>query len=378
MAIESARNPHVDGLRGLGVLALIVGHTVTYRFASYFEVSPFHSLLEAGSIGLIAENVVFKLAYPLGLIGVKFLLVIAGYGATRLLVERETRSHAGTAAFYIRRCFRIIPAMSIYILAIVLMRGYGLVKVGDDALVRATLCVCNLSGPKCFWWLAHTWPLDVELQFCLALPVVCGLFGGQRTAALLLLFVAFTVGSFVYPTLGGFPHILGGALLASSERVRAAALGLADSRMLPVAGAVVILHHVLPQHFALFHLVEPAALALLFFATICGRGPLTWLSSWRPIQTLGLASYSIYLWQQLATAPLAWNGIDTGAAALHLENPRLALLWPLVAAASYLLIERPMNAVGHEWAARLAIGDANDRPGSSVALKGPPPSPPAE
>ena len=51
--------------------------------------------------------------------------------------------------------------------------------------------------------------------------------------------------------------------------------------------------------FGVYHLIEPALIAGVFFSTLDRRGPISPVLDVKALQGIGLISYSLYLWQQL-------------------------------------------------------------------------------
>ena len=355
--VDLSRNKLIDGWRGLSVLGVVVAHLVTYRYPGYFNTSPIHTLLEErASVSVLANNLFFRLASPLGDVGVNFFFVISGYLITHfLLVEERNNSKISIAAFYLRRAFRIMPAFYVFLLVVLILRKNGMIVLDDSAFFRSGLYVCNFSEFKCSWWLAHTWSLSVEEQFYLVWPLVFSLLTKSRLVIIYTMFATLTAVSFFFPTFGSFAYIAIGAVVASSDSVRNITLKLATTPVIAFTSVVLFLKPLLlimPILITPTRLVEPALVALVFFGTIAGRGPLVWLVSMSPIQKIGLISYSIYLWQQLATAPLIWGNVETGAAVLN-ENYLLPL-FILAPIASYFLIEQPMIALGRNLSSRIA------------------------
>ncbi|MEZ6037797.1 MAG: acyltransferase [Planctomycetota bacterium] len=165
--------PHVDGLRAVAVLVVLLFHLGVPGFGG-------------------------------GFVGVDVFLVISGFLITRLIADEirvEGRFRFGR--FYLRRVRRLAPALLVTVaataLASVLLHSPGrLVRTGEE-MVAAILSVSNLY----FWVeadyfgvsaesraLLHTWSLSVEEQFYLLWPATLlvlwrlGVRGGLRNAVL--------------------------------------------------------------------------------------------------------------------------------------------------------------------------------------------------
>ncbi len=144
--------PEIDGLRALAVIAVILFHA--------------------------------KIALSGGYVGVDIFFVISGYLITSLIVKDLQKGAFTFTAFWERRIRRIVPAMSVVVIA-VLVAGWFLlmpevyVSLGMSAMALAAV-VANIY----FWRntsgyfargeempLLHTWSLAVEEQFYLIMPL---------------------------------------------------------------------------------------------------------------------------------------------------------------------------------------------------------------
>lgn len=150
----TTRIPELDGLRGLAVLAVVLGH--------YFGEVPhgFH-LLAAGWVGV---DVFFTLSG----------FLIGGI----LLDNRGASNYFST--FYMRRTCRIFPIYFVIIpLILVFMHVYGSSAAWiDPALPAGTYLTYTQNlymtyvGSQGNSWLLPTWSLAVEEQFYILLPLV--------------------------------------------------------------------------------------------------------------------------------------------------------------------------------------------------------------
>lgn len=146
--------PHVDGLRALAVLAVLLFH--------------------------------YDCQYVKGgFVGVDVFFVISGYLITRLIVSEI--SHTGTFSFsyfYYRRILRIVPALC----GVLVLTWFFCVLLFSPGHLRAfgaSMSTAALSLSNCYFWrqvgyfdvgaefkpLLHTWSLGVEEQFYLIWPL---------------------------------------------------------------------------------------------------------------------------------------------------------------------------------------------------------------
>ena len=257
----------LDGLRAIAVGSVIASHLL----AGY---------------GIDAGN--------LGWGGVYVFFAISGYVITRTLVADDINLRR----FYIRRAFRILPAMWLY-LAVVYALGFA----GFEVLPAAAF-LCNTRIAGCTWNVAHTWSLAFEEQFYLVYPaLLAALLLRRRLPWLIVPAVLFAVLPFVFPI-----HWIGRR-------------GFVEVYALLGMGAFFAFHPVRVPRF----LTRPLELA--------------------PLPYIGRISYSLYLWQQLFTGesvPVAWHPAGVAAAIV-------------ISMASFHAFERLFQENGRRLAARQGL-----------------------
>ncbi|HTZ11027.1 MAG TPA: acyltransferase [Candidatus Margulisiibacteriota bacterium] len=145
------RIPSLDGLRGVSILLVILGHLsylLPKRIPRYFTL-------------FIYSNV-----------GVIIFFVISGFLITTLLLN-EKSSHRGQVnvrLFYIRRFLRIVPVNFLYICVILLCNKVFSLGYARSSFWHAFTYTVNFLGAP--WILGHLWSLSVEEQFYLFWPWV--------------------------------------------------------------------------------------------------------------------------------------------------------------------------------------------------------------
>lgn len=322
---ETKRIPSLDGWRGIAILLVLVDHI---------------NLFSAKKIPAL---------YALGQHGVLIFFVLSGYLiTTRLVQERERDGRIKLGAFYLRRLFRLMPAAWMY-----LFIAYFLLHLmpGIETL-SALLFWRNYEFSISSGFGTHFWSLSIEEQYYLVWPAVL-LISGSRRGFWVALAGACGIAAwrsinlhqlasepFIYTLATQYRAdslLLGCAAALSSQRWSIKAF---DHRWMLAASFVGMAVCIV-----LFHLYGPigesalVAFAIWSTARYSERFPgiLQILDS-RPLVQLGLMSYSLYVWQQLAFAMLP----EANAFQSLFKIVALAIF----ASISYYAIERPMIRFG--------------------------------
>jgi len=286
------RVAELDGVRGIAILLVLVGHLAT-------GVGPYPQEAFAGSgeFLLLADTV-----------GVQVFFALSGYLISRLLLgEVESSGTISLRRFWWRRLRRLYPpilaicaAYLIVMLALPWTRGEawaGSSWAGLGDIAMALTYTTNFA-----WlfvpfsgWLGHTWSLAVEEQFYLVWPiVVLATLTLRRRSALTAAIVAGILLTVVARAIvpesvvdRGFrwDALLLGALVAVT--------GWRAPRMLAWVGvaAVVALSVVQLPADNFFYTASAIASAVV----VAGAHHLGWLRS-SVLVHLGHISYSLYLW----------------------------------------------------------------------------------
>lgn len=324
--------PDIDGLRAIAVLSVIA-----------FHANP--------------------RLMPGGFAGVDVFFVISGYLITGLIFDALERGSFSYAEFYARRIKRIFPAYIAVAAASLLVSSYMLIPNDyifyTTSLAASWAFLSNVFFSMLSWGyfgqrteefpLLHTWSLSVEEQFYFIFPVLL-VFLYRRLRVLLVptlvaCCIAFIVISHIktgeiksYFLITSRAHeLLIGALSFFAVRrfpVRdgrlAAALAFAGLTL--IAGAFVLIHKDLPFP-GLNSLFPCIGAALLIMAGSSGQNPLPILQS-RPLVSIGLISYSLYLWHWPIFSLLKYRQIEltpaVGTAAVALAVLLSWLTWRFV------------------------------------------------
>ena len=335
----------LDGLRGVAVLLVVGDHTVGALTDGTGALPGILSTLSSGSVG------------------VTLFFVLSGYLITGLLVRERTRTgRVAFGAFYRRRTLRILPAFSVFLGVVALLAAAGLVDVSGVQLLSAALFAWNYSPAADGWWLGHTWSLAIEEQFYLLWPLALAFLHPRRAcwiaAAYLAAAPVIRVANYVLvegarDDVWMMFHARADALLlgcliallpTAHPEVWQRARGLAAARAtVPLALVALVGSSALSRAYGGYWelpfgltVIALAGGALLLVA-VARETPdvFTRILRWRVLTTVGLISYSLYLWQQVFLAP-------EGIALPVVGGSPLAVVAAFAAAAlSYLVVERP-------------------------------------
>ena len=287
-----------------------------------------------------------------GTVGVELFFGISGFVIGRsLLAEREATGGVSLLGFYVRRIFRIVPPLLLYVAVVETLAQFGVLPNAAKSSINILSFTCNLIGPQCGGYVGgHTWSLSVEEQFYLVIPLVLALVSARSRAtltAVLLAYPLLVIGlyaanqTFAAAILSQFATIgLGVTCALHEERVRRAVMALPGWTVVPALAAIFLLRGSEPagtRTLIELLLVSPLVMFVLLRSAF-GPSILSGLHTSRPLQVLGAASYSFYLWQQLATYPFPGAGPW-----FYLASVSACLL---VALASYRWMEKPLIGLG--------------------------------
>jgi peptidoglycan/LPS O-acetylase OafA/YrhL len=319
------RIPSLDGLRAISISLVVIGHWAELRYHS-------------------------DIAGAFANLGVRIFFVISGYLITTLLLkEHEKTSTISLREFYVRRCYRIIPAAITFMLPVFLIFWN---ELSWYHAVAAMLYLANFDFAHP-WFLGHLWSLSVEEQFYLLWPGVLKKWYSRRKWILLAV-VAFAplyrVACHFFGLHGKadetFPaqaDILAiGCLLAIfSARVPKIGRAMAAALLVPVICVPVYLGslHFHLTALLLFVLMPAMHVAIAGLLLHVVRSPYRFLNA-RPVEWLGRISYSLYLWQQVFV-------FGTG------PKPSYFILFAVaVASISYYAVEKPVLRIRERRAER--------------------------
>lgn len=337
--------PEIDGLRALAVVAVIVNH--------------------------FSENLL-----PSGYLGVDIFFVISGFVITSSLADRHSRNSGDfLLEFYSRRFKRLVPALVLF----VVITSVLICLVNPTPRDSLRTGITSLFGLSNLYLLkqsadyfadstklnvfAHTWSLGVEEQFYFFFPVLVWLSGfGRRTAkgarnlfwiTAALSLVSLIAFVFLYRTRQPAAYFMiptrlwelgAGCLLFLGLRHPNG--GIRTLQTIPplIATAAIVGIMLSPLHYAVQATVAVVALTAVLIASLRPGTAAYILFTCPPVVSIGLVSYSLYLWHWGVLCLSRWTiGIHWWSVPLQV------VLMLLISIASYRFIEAPLRRA--EWSA---------------------------
>ena len=304
-----------------------------------------------------------------GYVGVDVFFVISGYLITSIIIAEMREGSFSYLGFYDRRIRRIFPALFFVLLVslpiglIVLvpkhLEDFGQSVIATVAFVSNFFFYLEdgyFDQPADLHPLLHTWSLAVEEQFYLIFPLLLGLLVRSKRALVPALatfaLVSFLIGIWqlrvdpdaaFYLLPARFWELMLGSLLAVAAVPAIRSSGLAAlgvlAGLLAIGAAVVLYDESTP-------FPGPAALLPCFGTVLViffGRTPnlASRLLGSSPLRTIGLLSYSLYLWHfplMVFTRHLIVRPFSTTEVVL------LVAATFLLAAFSWRFVEQPFRA----------------------------------
>lgn len=335
---------HIDVWRFFAIALVIVCHLIEFSHPFYKTALP----------GLVWR------AHTLGRLGVELFFCISGYVICRgMMRETAARGALNMRGFYVRRAFRILPPLFLYGLVLAALAAAGLIAMEAAQFARSTVFVCNVGAlGDCGWFLGHTWSLAYEEQFYLVFPLLFAMLAMARQRARLLALTLALAGVAVATCLLGltgsahylayFTYMTWGCLYALyQDELEPVLQRLPLPVWLGLAFALLARNLVaMPALFTdvLYPVLAPLAICAVIFGTPLRQPLVGALFSQRRLIYLGQISYTLYLWQQLATA-------DHGFAS-PLWAPVLVGFVFVLAHLSFTYFESPLIRIGSTLSAR--------------------------
>jgi len=294
------RFPSLDGLRAVSISLVLLNHlTGTQYFLSSAILRPL------GDIGNF---------------GVRIFFVISGFLITSLLLSELVKTNTiSLKNFYMRRTLRIFPASYAYIAGLILAWRTGWLLLPYPDLLHAATYSMNYHLTD-VWATRHLWSLSVEEQFYFLWPSILVL-AKPKYATWVLGFVLIAVPIVrvsLYVLQPSYRPYIGlsfetvcdalatGCLLSvlrpALNRSRAY-MAVVAHRVFPILIIVALLANELGNHPRVYFLVCVPLMNVIIAVSIdrylrFPMLPMGRLLNTRPMEAIGVLSYSLYLWQQ--------------------------------------------------------------------------------
>ena len=334
--------PEIDGLRTIAVLSVIFYHA---------------------NFNLLGQNPIKG-----GFLGVDLFFVISGFLITSILLNGFRSKQLTLLNFYERRARRILPILLLVITTSIPI-SWILLLPSDFQQYSWQILTSIFSVSNFYFWtedsywatesilkpFLHTWSLGVEEQFYFFMPLLLLLVTQKKLKHIRYLFLALALLSLIashYMSIKDAQssfyllpfrawELLIGASLAT---FRAQKLSNLTFSFLPTVGLIVILVSLYlfdenTLHPSFYTLVPTLGVGLIIlFANT--KDPTIKLLQSKPISSIGLISYGLYLWHFPIFSYLSHagefqnSGIKLGAIGLVF----------LLSTLTYFLVERPFRS----------------------------------
>lgn len=358
------RETALDFWRGVSIALVVGGHLVSFRLHQSF-VYAIASIPQPPALRYVIGRLTaafFAVSYRGGWLGVTIFFLISGYIITKALLEEESMQGAiDFRRFYQRRFFRIMPAYVVYIACAACFIAFGWIAVRPFPM-SCIFFLANTTIAKCTPVFYHFWSLSVEEQFYGVLPffllAVPALFRVEYVAFFLVWVTAYAASNADFAgtwiiNKESFGAVAAGCLyaLSPSLRRRVRGLGILGDCLALFFFVGIPLGFFKSQYVIARFLYGLFAYVVLQYVIF--RPLPAFLLRVRfllpAISGLGLASYSLYLWQNIFSVPLEYPA-----------GSPLAQWWLMFPAAlvSYYAVERPVAAWARKRYAYIHHADA--------------------
>ena len=341
--------PEIDGLRAIAVISVILYHTK-----------------------IIVNN---KDWFEGGFIGVDIFFVISGYLITKIIFhEIVTHGSFNFLNFYERRIRRILP-MLFFVIFMITPLAWNRVFPADfinftDSLLSSIFFVSNFffyfngmeygATNSLLLPLLHTWSLSIEEQFYLIAPVSFLIIYKFFRSHILILFSIFSLLSFLsaifiqeanpklnfYFSLSRFWELFLGSLIAYIELNFKIPSNKIIRYFFPLVGLLLILYSIFffnkQTPHPSFNTLIPVlgtTLIIIFCSKENDGGIVNKILISKPFVSMGLISYSAYLWHFPLLAFSRINSIEPS----NFYKVWLLILVLLISTLSYHFIEKPFR-----------------------------------
>lgn len=315
MELEKQKNriDYLDGIRGFAILLVIIGHGTKV----ISNESPWKKIF-----------IFFGNEY----LGVEIFFVLSGFLITKLLLnEYNKNGNIDIKKFFIKRILRIFPVFYLYVFVVYLMKVGGILIIKTSVFFIAIIYLFNyrpmfpIEYSNGEWYLKHLWSLSMEEQFYIIWPFLILLFSFKKMPAvvifLLLIFPIFRLLNYYYlPDYRGNMNYmfhtagdcilygcLGSLLLNFNFDFVKKFLNIFETYKMHILAFIYLffLSPMLQTYWLptkggfITHILDPLCIICLIIWLVESKDKLWSLFNNKFMITLGVYSYSIYIWQQL-------------------------------------------------------------------------------
>ncbi|MBB6479259.1 acyltransferase family protein [Spirochaeta isovalerica] len=302
-----------------------------------------------------------------GLLGVRFFFGISGFLITYKILNEIQNKKFLLKTFYIKRLFRIFPALLLYCITIAILNFTKIINFNLFELLSGPLFYANFINKG--WYTGHFWSLSVEEHFYLFWPITLISFQLYKKKNIIFLFILLIViwrfiswrfSFYRSPSLfwgrtdiqidgllwGGAIAIIYKTNLKSSLFDKLSSSYITILLFFFIFATSSILKYKYYQLDFLFYSLNASLIPIMLFSTIHNKNNI--ISKFLELSVfrfLGKLSYSIYLWQQLLITPLE-NKVPT---LFFLQRfPISFLVTIFLSLLSYYLVEKKFILIGYK------------------------------
>lgn len=298
--------PTLDGLRAIAVVIVLIAH-LNYR---------------------VYKNEIIETIIPHGNLGVYIFFVLSGFLITTLLLKEKVNT--GTISllnFYKRRFYRIIPVAYLFLIVVIALKYIFNLQVTLKEIALGFLFLRSLDGIFTQFYTAHYWSLSYEEQYYLMYPLIL-----KKSLKLYILIIFIVIfGTFLYHNDYFYRHIH----FPGKKLIYQLFINSFDGLAIGSLFAILVFQRIIKNDKPIKYLnfinivlllgiffIHPIKSEFPFkifsgiligFLIVFNINPnnksflYTFLNT-KVLIYIGKLSYSIYIWQQIFTMKIPWEG----------------------------------------------------------------------
>lgn len=312
--MQSEKLMSLNGLRAISIILVIFSHFFSY------------------------ESNISKLY--LGKFGVTVFFVLSGFLITSLLLKEKFNTKIiNLKQFYLRRIFRILPLIFIYIFILMLLNSFFSLGISNYSFLNSIFFIRNFPFKITNdWYTGHLWSLSVEEQYYLLFPFFLVRLKEKKYLKLIFIiliimpiiyyFIHNNIGIFNYNKLirglswffiiiispGTLSILIGSAFSILYYKYENKFKLLIRFKILSLLLFIIaLIIHILCTlkyfNYDLFGTLINIMLAMVIILNLNENNYFSKVLNNNYLEKIGLLSYSLYIWQQLFTIKQAWWSI---------------------------------------------------------------------